>query len=86
MKLKDITVDTLNSYDEEQEQIRIKNLTRESMMLLGEQLREAKQHFETVEVKAKIRTLSLHYQHGFTVEEIAQLLGLDKRKIKSWIK
>ena len=86
MKLKDITVETLNEYDKIKEETRITNLTRDSVMKLADELHEAKQQYVLLEVKAKIRVLSLYYQHGFDVDEIAEMLRLNKRTVRSWLK
>lgn len=86
MKLKDITVDTLNEYDKVKEETNVTNLTRQSVMKLADELHAAKYEYVLLEVKAKIRVLCLYYQHGFDVDEIAQMFDLDKRKIRSWLK
>lgn len=86
MKLEDITIDALNKHDAEKKEIRLKNLAREAVMELGGELQIARTHANRLEAKAKIRAMNLHYQHGFTVEEIAQLLQLEKKEIRRWLK
>lgn len=86
MKPEDITIDTLNTYDAEKEETRLKKLTRDAVMQLGEELEVARTHTNRIEARAKIRAMNLHYQHGFTVEEIAELLRLERKEIRRWLK
>jgi len=86
MKPEDITIDALNKNDAEKKETRLKNLARDAVMQLGEELQVARIHANRVEAQAKIRAMNLHYQHGFTVEEIAQVLLLEKKEIRRWLK
>lgn len=86
MKPEDITIQALNKNDAEKKETRLKNLARDAVMQLGEELQVARVHANRVEAQAKIRAMNLHYQHGFAVEEIAELLRLERKEIRRWLK
>lgn len=86
IKINDITVDKLDEIAWHLEEDRIAQLARENFIELGEQYRQQRYEFSILEAKTKIRAMRLHHQHGFSVKEIAELLGLELKEVRRWLK
>lgn len=86
VSVEDITVETLDEVAAELNENRILNLTRDEVIQIGEKLRAARKYASDIELRARLRAMKLHFQHGMEPKEIAQLLMLSHWEIKRWLK
>mgnify|MGYP001078578343 CR=1 FL=1 len=86
LKLTDITPETLDQVSWEWEENRIEQLVRDSVVRLGDDLREARAVQDNLELRAKIRAMKLFHQHDMDKKEIANLLGITVREVSKWLK
>lgn len=85
-KIKDINIDTLDRAAREWEEEGIGRLARDSIIELGQELREKRVELNRLEAITKIRAMRLHYQHGASKKEVANLLGLELKEVQRWLK
>lgn len=86
LKLTDITPETLDQVSWEWEENRIEQLVRDSVVRLGDDLREARAVQDNLELRAKIRAMKLFHQHDMDKKEIANLFGITVREVSKWLK
>lgn len=86
IKINDISIDVLDEVERRWEEDRIIGLVRDNFIALGEQYRKARYEFSVLEARVKIRAMRLYHQHGFSKTEIADLLGLELKEVRRWLK
>ena len=86
IKIEDINVDTLDEVAKEWAENRIQQLVRDNFIALGKQYRQQRYEFQVLEAKTKIRALRLYHHYGFSKREIAEMLGLELKEVRRWLK
>jgi len=86
IKIEDINVDTLDDVAREWAENRMEQLVRDNFIKLGKQYRQQRYEFQVLEAKVKIRTLRLYHHYGFSKPEIADMLGLELKEVRRWLK
>jgi len=86
VKLEDITPETLDQIAWEWEEARIGLLVREHMVTLGQQLARARAEAGNAELRAKMRALKLHRDCEMPAKEIAELLDIEVKEVRCWLK
>lgn len=86
IKLEEITPEKLDQIANEWEESSISDLVSDSVIKLGEQLREARLLFAELDAKARIRAMRLFHFHNFSKRQIADLFGVEIRQVTKWLK
>lgn len=85
VRLQDITPESLEQVDRAWETSRLRGLTKTELVAIGRNVRLARMNTNHLEIRTKLRVMKC-YQMGFSVEELAELLGLDRKEIRRWVK
>ena len=86
IKVEDINVDTLDEIAERWEEGRVRQLIRQSMIELGVQLNTARGKAINAETRARIRAGKLYNQYKFSEKDIAELLDIELKEVRRWLK
>lgn len=86
IKINEITVQKLDEVAEQLAEDRIVGLIRDNFIALGSEYRKKRYEFSVLEAKVKIRSMRLYHQHGFSKQEIADLLEVDVKEVRRWLK
>ena len=86
VKLEDINVDTLDEIADRWEEGRIRQLMGRNMMQLGLELARARGEAINAETRARIRAAKLYTQYEFSEKEIAELLDIELKEVRQWLK
>jgi len=86
IKIENITAETLDEVAWRWEEDRVGQVVRDNFIQMGKQYRQQRYEFSILETKVKIRAMRLHHHHKFSKQEIADLLGLELKEVRRWLK
>jgi hypothetical protein len=86
IKIENITADTLDEVAREWEENRIEQVVRNNFIKLGDEYRQQRYEFSVLEAKVKIRAMRLYHYHKLSKAEIAEMLGIEVKEVRRWLK
>lgn len=81
----DITPEFLEEKERTWEDVRMKELTIDSLKKAGEELSESRSRYERAESECKIRAIRAA-SFGYDKKELAEAMGVSTRTITAWTK